>query len=86
MNTKNLTDLTNEELLKKKKLLSTASSTLAGALSVLILMIILLVVKSGMTTTTMALGIIPIALLPIAFSNLSQLKLIKKELETRNIE
>ena len=86
MKTKKLTDLTNEELLKKKKLLSTASGALAGALSVLIIMIILLIVKSGMTTITMALGIIPIALLPNVFSNLSQLRLIKKELETRNLQ
>jgi len=48
-------------------------------------MIILPVLESGMTTVTIALSIIPIALLPIVFSNLSQLKLIKKELETRNL-
>jgi hypothetical protein len=85
MNTKNLADLTNEELLKQKKLLSTASGALTGILSVLIIMIILLVLKSGMTTVTISLSITPIALLPIVFSSLSKLKLIKKELETRNL-
>ena len=85
MKTKKLVDLTNEELLKQKKILSTASGAFAGALSILIIMIILLVLKSGITTVTMALSIIPIALLQIVFSNLSQLKLIKKELENRNL-
>ncbi len=84
MKTKNLADLTNEDLLKQKKLISTASGVFAGALSVLIISIILLVLKSGMTTLTISLSITPIALLPIVFSNLSKLKLIKKELEIRN--
>lgn len=85
MMSKKLTDLTNEELLKQKKILYTVSGALAGGLSVLIIMIILLARKEGMTPVTMALGVIPIALLPIVFSNLNQAKLIKKELETRNL-
>jgi len=85
MKTKKLTDLTNEELLKQKKLLYTVSGALAGALSVLIVMIILLSLKKGMTPVTMALSVVPIAILPIVFSNLSQAKLIKKELVTRNL-
>jgi hypothetical protein len=85
MKTNKLEELTNEELLKQKKLLSTASGAFAGVLSVLIIGIILLALKSGMTTITMALSIFPIALSPIVFSCLSQLKLINKELETRNL-
>ena len=85
MKTNKLEELTNEELLKQKKLLSKASGAFAGVLSVLIIMIILLVLKSGMTTVTMALSIFPIAFLPIVFSIISKLKLIKKELETRNL-
>lgn len=85
MKTNKLTELTKEELLKQKKLLYTVSGTLAGILSVLIIMIILLALKEGMTAVTMSLSVIPIVLLPIVFSNLSQAKLIKKELETRNV-
>jgi hypothetical protein len=85
MKTNKLEDLTNEELLKQKKLLSTASGAFAGTLSGLIIMIIILVLKSGMSTVTIALSTIPIALLPIVFSIISKLKLIKKELETRNL-
>ena len=85
MKTNKLEDLTNEKLLKQKKLLFTLSGAFAGVLSVLIIMIILLALKSGITTVTMALSIFPIALLPIVFSCLSQLKLIKKELENRNL-
>lgn len=85
MKTNKLTELTKEELLKQKKLLYTVSGTLAGILSLLIIMIILLALKEGMTAVTMSLSVIPIVLLPIVFSNLSQAKLIKKELETRNV-
>ncbi len=80
-----LIDLTNEELLKQKKLVGGVSGALVGILTILIIFIILMVFRNGMTAVTIPLSIIPIAMLPIVVLNLRHLKLIKNELESRNM-
>ncbi|WP_332369312.1 redox-active disulfide protein 2 [Spirosoma telluris] len=56
---------------------------LAGALSVLLVMVVLLAIKKGLDGTSIGLGVIPFALMPIVFLNWNNLKEIKKELNSR---
>lgn len=74
MKTKNLSELTNEELLKNEKILKVATYTLACVLLVSFITNLLLTMKKGFS----ALHVVPIALLPIVIVNLNTLKGIKK--------
>ncbi|GAB3729379.1 hypothetical protein GCM10028816_24840 [Spirosoma lituiforme] len=56
---------------------------MAGALSVLLVMVVILASKKGLGATSISLGVIPFALLPILFLNWNSLKAIKKELNAR---
>lgn len=70
-------------MLKHKKTTELATGMLAGALSALLVMVVLLASKKGLDATSMGLGVIPFALMPILFLNWSNLKAIKKELNAR---
>lgn len=68
-----------EKLQQQAKTIKVVTGTLAGILLVLLVMAIMLSVKKGFS----ALVVIPFALLPIVIINITSLKQIKKELESR---
>lgn len=86
MTEKEITDLITETLLDRKKVLFTIAGYLVSGIIILIIMVSLLVIKTGMTAMVMALGIIPVALLPIIFLILSKEKLVNKALQSQNPE
>ncbi len=81
MTSKNLKDLSNEELLKNEKALKTVTSILAGAISFLLVINIVLLFKNGFSAMT----VIPIALLPIVIINFNSLKGMKSERISRGL-
>ncbi|WP_316772763.1 redox-active disulfide protein 2 [Pedobacter frigiditerrae] len=81
MSKKNLSQLSDEELLKNEKIVKTVTGMLAGAIFVLFVINIFLAFKKGFSS----LSVIPIALLPIALLNINSLKEIKKEIKSRNL-
>lgn len=81
MSKKNLSELSNEELLKNEKSLKTITSMLGGAVFLLFIVNIFLAFKKGFST----MGVIPIALLPIVIVNINSLKEMKKEIKSRNL-
>ncbi|MEZ0610147.1 redox-active disulfide protein 2 [Fibrella sp. WM1] len=83
MKSQKIEEMSNEALLKHKKTTELATGMLAGALSALLVMVVLLARKKGLDATSMGLGVIPFALMPILFLNWSNLKAIKKELNAR---
>ncbi len=86
MTEKEIADLTTETLLDRKKLLFTIAGCLVSGIFILIIMVSLLLIKTGMTAMVMALGIIPVALLPIIFLILSKVKLVNKALQSQNLK
>lgn len=83
MKSQKIQEMSNEALLKQKKTAELAMGMLAGALSVLLVMVVLLAIKKGLDGTSIGLGVIPFALMPIVFLNWNNLKEIKKELNSR---
>ena len=83
MKSQKIEEMSNEALLKQKKTTEFATGMLAGALTALLIMVVLLAIKKGLDTTSIALGVIPFALMPILFLNWNNLKAIKKELNSR---
>ncbi|TKC07948.1 redox-active disulfide protein 2 [Pedobacter polaris] len=81
MSKKNLSELSNEELLKSEKSLKTITAMLAGAILVLFIINVFLAFKKGFS----AFSVIPIALLPIVIVNLNSLKEMKEEIKSRNL-
>ena len=81
MKTKELNEMSNEELLKNEKSVKTITYILTGAIIALLVAIIFLTVKKGFN----ALSVISLALLPIIILNFNTLKEIKKEIKYRNL-
>ncbi|WP_026730661.1 hypothetical protein [Flavobacterium denitrificans] len=72
-------EMSTEELIKNQKTLKTVNTIFAIALCILFALNIFIIYNKGFS----AMSVVPIALLPILFLNLNNLKEIKKELETR---
>ncbi len=68
-----------EKLRQQAKTTKLVTGILAGMLAVLLVMAILLSIKKGFST----LVVVPFALLPIVLINVTSLKQIKQELESR---
>ena len=81
MSKKNLSELSDEELLKNAKTVKIITSMLAGAIVLLFIINIFLAFKKGFS----AMSVIPIAFLPIVLVNVNSLKEIKKEIKARNL-
>lgn len=79
MKQQKISTLNTEELLKLQKSIKVITYMLAGTLFFLFCFTLYLTFKNGFN----ALTIIPVALLPIVFLNLNNLKEIKKELKSR---
>ncbi|CAM3620029.1 redox-active disulfide protein 2 [Flavobacterium chungbukense] len=71
--------MSTEELIKNQKTLKTVNTIFAVVLFMLFALNIFIVFNKGFS----AMNVVPIALLPILFLNISNLKEIKKELESR---
>jgi formate/nitrite transporter FocA (FNT family) len=82
-NTK-ISEMSNEKLLEQKKLTQLVTGVLAGMLMALLVLVILLIIKKGFNATSISLGIIPFALMPILVMNWNNVKEIRKELDSRN--
>jgi len=80
MKSKSLNEMSAEELLKQEKSIKIATGMLAGMLLLLLVMGIYLTFKKG---SYAAFIVIPMALLPIVILNVTSLKKIKSELNTR---
>ncbi|MBN8823468.1 MULTISPECIES: redox-active disulfide protein 2 [unclassified Spirosoma] len=76
-------EMSNEALLKQKKTTELATGILAGMLLALLVMVVFLATKKGLNATSIGLGVIPFAFMPILFINWNNLKAIKKELSSR---
>lgn len=79
MKKENYTDLSTEELLKRKNTLKTLTLLLAAVLTVLLVFTVVTSLQKGFT----ALVAVPLALMPIVFTNWSQVKAIGEELQKR---
>lgn len=79
MKQQKISNLNTEELLKLQKSIKVITYMLAATLVFLFSLTLYLTFKNGFN----ALTIIPVALLPIVFLNLNNLKEIKKELKLR---
>lgn len=77
-NTK-FSEMTTEELIKNQKTLKTVNTIFAVVLLMLFALNVYIVLRKGFS----AMNVVPVALLPILFLNLSNLKEIKKELDSR---
>ena len=73
-------EMSTEKLLEHQKTVKLVTGILAGMLTALLVISIFLAVKQKKYTFIP----IPIALLPIVFVNIKNLKEIKKELDSRN--
>ncbi len=80
MATKNLQEMSNEKLLEQKKSIGFMVGMLIGALITLLALAVYITINKGFTP----LLVIPLALSPIVFLNLTTLKAIKKEIQARN--
>ncbi|CCH01417.1 hypothetical protein FAES_3409 [Fibrella aestuarina BUZ 2] len=83
MKSQKIEEMSNEALLKQKKTTELATGMLAGALLMLLVMVVLLAIKKGLDATSIGLGVIPFALMPILLLNWNSLKTLKKELNSR---
>ena len=83
MKSQKIQEMSHEALLKQKKTVQLVTGMLAGALLTLLVMVVLLASKKGLQATSIGLGVIPFALMPILFLNWNYLKAIKKELNSR---
>ncbi|MCX6213712.1 redox-active disulfide protein 2 [Spirosoma sp.] len=83
MKSQKIQEMSHEALLKQKKTVLLVTGLLAGALLTLLVMVVLLASKKGLQATSISLGVIPFALMPILFLNWNNLKAIKKEINSR---
>ncbi|AUD01887.1 redox-active disulfide protein 2 [Spirosoma pollinicola] len=79
MKNKNLSEMDSEALLKQEKSIKFLTGILIGALIALLAIGIISAYKNGQYTFI----ILPLALLPIVFLNINNLKEIKKEITSR---
>ena len=83
MKSQKIQEMSHEALLKQKRTVQLVTGMLAGALLTLLVMVVLLASKKGLQATSISLGVIPFALMPILFLIWNNLKAIKKELNSR---
>ena len=83
MESQKIQQMSNEDLLKQKKTIKLVTGMLAGALLALLVIVVLSAIKKGIHATSLGMGVIPFALMPILFLNWNYLKAIKKELNSR---
>ncbi len=76
-------EMSNEALLKRKKTTEVVTGTLAGLLTVLLIAAVFLCFKQDLSIG-LPLLIIPLALSPIVYININDVRVVKKELQTRN--
>jgi predicted ABC-type exoprotein transport system permease subunit len=79
MKNKNLSEMNSEALLKQEKSIKFLTGILIGALLALLVIGIVSAYKNGQYTFI----ILPLALLPIVFLNINNLKEVRKELASR---
>lgn len=82
MQSKKLTELTNEELQKRKKTTKVVTGMLLGVLAVLVILNVINIVNGKQGLSAIA---VPVALLPIAIINFNSIKEIDKELNSRGL-
>lgn len=76
-------EMSNKALLKRKKTTEVVTAALAGLLTVLLIAAILLCFKKELSIG-LPLLIIPLSLSTVVFTNIADVKAVKKELQTRN--
>lgn len=79
MKNNKFSEMTTEELIKNQKTLKLVNTIFAVVLFMLFALNIFIVFMKGFS----AMNVVPIALLPILFLNINNLKEIKRELESR---
>lgn len=83
METKKLTELSNEELFKRKKTTKFITGLLVGVLAVLVVLNLINIINKAQSWSSLA---VPVALLPIAIINYNSIREINKELKSRGLE
>lgn len=81
METKKISELSNEELLKREKTTRLATGMLIGVLSALFVLNLINIINGKQNWGIVA---VPVALLPIVFTSYKSLKEIEKEQKLRN--
>ncbi|WP_232326051.1 redox-active disulfide protein 2 [Spirosoma montaniterrae] len=76
-------EMSNEALLKRKKITEVATATLAGLLTVLLIAALFLCFTKELSIG-LSLVIIPLALSPILYININDVRIVKRELQNRN--
>jgi uncharacterized membrane protein len=79
MANKQLSEMSEDELLKRQKEMTVAVVLLSITVSIMLVSAIFVFIKKGFTTTT----ILPVAFLPLVIINFLSLKKIKAELASR---
>jgi hypothetical protein len=82
METKKISELSDEELLKRKKNTRFATGMLIGALGALLVLMLINIFNEKQNWGA---TVFPVALLPIVFGSYKSLKEIDKELKLRNV-
>lgn len=80
METKKLTELTNEELLKKNKTTKLVTGMLIGAIIALIVLNLVNIINGAQKWFVLS---VPLGLMPIVFLTYNSIKEINKELKSR---
>ena len=76
-------EMSKEALLKRKKITAVVTATLAGLLTILLIVALFLCFKKGFSTGLPFL-IIPFGLSPILLININDVRVVRKELQTRD--
>lgn len=82
METKKLTELTNEELLKKNKTTKLVTGMLSGVLLALTVLNLVNIINEKQHWSVLG---VPLALTPIVFINYNSIRELKKELKSRGL-
>lgn len=82
MDTKKITELTNEELLKRKKTTRFVTGLLLGAILFLFVVNLMNIINGAQHWGVLA---VPLGLMPIALINYNSVREIKKELKSRGL-
>jgi hypothetical protein len=82
METKKISELSDEELLKKKKTTRFATGMLIGVLGSLFVLNLINIINGKQNWGVI---VVPVALMPIVFTSYKSLKEIEKELKLRNV-
>ena len=76
-------EMSNEALLKRQKTTQLVTATLAGLLTVLLIAALFLCFNKD-SSIGLPLLMIPLALSPILYININDVRVVKRELQTRN--